>query len=34
VAETEVAGFFVLAGLGGNGIQLAPALGEVVVDRA
>jgi glycine/D-amino acid oxidase-like deaminating enzyme len=28
VAETEVAGFFVLAGLGGNGIQLAPALGE------
>jgi glycine/D-amino acid oxidase-like deaminating enzyme len=30
VAETEVAGFFVLAGLGGNGIQLAPALGEDV----
>jgi sarcosine oxidase subunit beta len=28
VAETEVAGFFVLAGLGGNGIQLGPALGE------
>jgi glycine/D-amino acid oxidase-like deaminating enzyme len=28
VTETEVAGFFVLAGLGGNGIQLAPALGE------
>ena len=28
VAETEVGGFFVLAGLGGNGIQLAPALGE------
>ena len=28
VAESEVAGFFVLAGLGGNGIQLAPALGE------
>ena len=26
--ETEVAGLFVLAGLGGNGIQLAPALGE------
>jgi len=38
VAETEVAGFFVLAGLGGNGIQLAPALGEdlarLVVDCA
>jgi len=31
VAETEVAGFFVLAGLGGNGIQLAPALGEDLV---
>jgi glycine/D-amino acid oxidase-like deaminating enzyme len=30
VVETEVAGFFVLAGLGGNGIQLAPALGEDV----
>ena len=28
VRETEVAGLFVLAGLGGNGIQLAPALGE------
>jgi len=28
VGETEVAGFFVLAGLGGNGIQLGPALGE------
>jgi sarcosine oxidase, subunit beta len=28
VAETEIGGFFVLAGLGGNGIQLAPALGE------
>ena len=28
VTETEVAGFFVLAGLGGNGIQLGPALGE------
>ena len=28
LAETEVAGFFVLAGLGGNGIQLAPAFGE------
>ena len=28
VAETELGGFFVLAGLGGNGIQLAPALGE------
>ena len=28
VAETEVAGFYVLGGLGGNGIQLAPALGE------
>jgi sarcosine oxidase, subunit beta len=28
VAEAEVAGFFVLAGLGGNGIQLGPALGE------
>jgi sarcosine oxidase, subunit beta len=28
VAETELEGFFVLAGLGGNGIQLAPALGE------
>jgi glycine/D-amino acid oxidase-like deaminating enzyme len=28
VAETEVTGFFVFAGLGGNGIQLAPALGE------
>jgi sarcosine oxidase subunit beta len=28
VVETEVAGFFVLAGLGGNGIQLGPALGE------
>ena len=28
VAATEVGGFFVLAGLGGNGIQLAPALGE------
>jgi glycine/D-amino acid oxidase-like deaminating enzyme len=28
VAETEVSGFFVLAGLGGNGIQLGPALGE------
>jgi len=27
VAETEVGGFYVLAGLGGNGIQLAPALG-------
>jgi hypothetical protein len=34
VAETEVAGFFVLAGPGRNGIQLAPALDEVVVDRA
>jgi sarcosine oxidase, subunit beta len=38
VAETEVAGFFVLAGLGGNGIQLAPALGEdlarLVLERA
>jgi len=38
VAGTEVAGFFVLAGLGGNGIQLAPALGEdlarLVVGRA
>jgi sarcosine oxidase subunit beta len=30
VAETEIAGFFVLGGLGGNGIQLAPALGEDV----
>jgi sarcosine oxidase subunit beta len=28
VAETEVAGFYVLVGLGGNGIQLSPALGE------
>ena len=28
VTETEGAGFFVLAGLGGNGIQLGPALGE------
>lgn len=28
VSETDVGGFFVLAGLGGNGIQLAPALGE------
>lgn len=28
VGETELAGFFVLAGLGGNGIQLGPALGE------
>src|SRR5205085_5250025 len=28
VAETEVGGLLVLAGLGGNGIQLAPALGE------
>ena len=28
VKETELAGFFVLAGLGGNGIQLGPALGE------
>jgi len=38
VAETEIAGFFVLAGLGGNGIQLAPALGEdlarLVLERA
>jgi sarcosine oxidase subunit beta len=37
VAETELRGFFVLAGLGGNGIQLAPALGEdlarLVVER-
>jgi len=37
VATTEIAGFFVLAGLGGNGIQLAPALGEdlarLVIDR-
>jgi glycine/D-amino acid oxidase-like deaminating enzyme len=30
VAETEVAGFFVLGGLGGNGLQLGPALGEDV----
>jgi sarcosine oxidase subunit beta len=28
VAKTEVGGFFVLAGLGGNGIQLGPALAE------
>jgi sarcosine oxidase subunit beta len=28
VAEMGVSGFFVLTGLGGNGIQLAPALGE------
>jgi sarcosine oxidase subunit beta len=28
VGAAEVAGFYVLAGLGGNGIQLAPALGE------
>jgi sarcosine oxidase, subunit beta len=38
VAETSLRGFFVLAGLGGNGIQLAPALGEdlarLVLDRA
>jgi glycine/D-amino acid oxidase-like deaminating enzyme len=38
VAEAEVAGFFVLAGLGGNGIQLAPALAEdlarLVLERA
>jgi sarcosine oxidase subunit beta len=38
VAATEVGGFFVLAGLGGNGIQLASALGEelarLVLERA